>query len=1255
MSFNVRGLGHPIKRKRILTFLKKEKADVALLQETHLSSEEHKKLKRDWVGQVYFSSFASNKRGVATLIHKNLPFIFKEQFNDPEGRYVLIHGTLYGRELTLLNIYAPNADCPKFMIKMITLFSQYNTEFGTIAGDFNCCMESSLDKSSPFASNPNASKALKMASNDAGLVDVWREFNPLVKDYTFYSARHKTYSRLDFFLVPQGLLPSVNSCSIGSILISDHAPVYLRLLLHEQIHSTRYWKFNSSFLTNTEACNNIRQWLEQYRQENEASPVTPAVIWDAAKAVLRGQLISYASARKKKINKQTEQLKTELSCLEQLHKQSPTEANKKKLNTVRNSLNLLQIDHAKKLLFFTKQHYHEYGNKPSKLLAYQLKKEQAERTIKCIRNAAGQLKYDLQSIKSSFFDYYTKLYTSDNPSEVDIKLFLQQICLPSISEEEKELLDSPFTSKEVFQAILSLPTGKAPGLDGYPVEFYKAFWPQIEPLFMPMITDFVQNGTLPETLKIAAISLIHKKDKDASECSSFRPISLLPVDFKIISKLIARRLENLLPKLINPDQSGFVKTRNEFDNVRRLLNIIDHSALYKQPALIISLDAEKAFDRVEWPYLFSVLKKFNIGDRCLGWIKSMYSNPQAQICVNGTLSEKLGLHRGCRQGCPLSPFLFNLAIEPFAEAVRLSSKISGICIDKIENRISLYADDIILYLNNPENSVPAALDLINTFGRISGYKINLSKSNAFLMNMPISNKLKTISPFTWSQTGFKYLGVNVSPNLKDLFHINYPPLIKKIKEDLEHWNLLPISLLGRINVIKMNILPRINFLFQSLPCYLNKDFFKNVNKLISSFIWKNSTPRISFKTLTNTKEKGGLGLPDLQLYYWSAQIKGMIGWIQPSRTAHWTDIEEALCSPIPLTSLPFINNMGKLPPVTRTYVIHNILRAWQDAKRFCGFSAKISMLAPLSPNPDLPSSLGKSLFIKWKEHGICQFRDLFINDTLKSFIDLRQEFKIPRQDFYKYLQIRHLIISHEKRGQLSLKLSNIEEILVNSESLKGKISEIYSALLEYYNSSLGSLKNVWQRDLGYNFNDDQWEAICQNTFIPLSNNRIIEQNYKFIHRMYLTPLRLSKMYPNVSPRCHRCKTYLGSIMHVFWECKKLKFFWKAVQDFTAKALQVPLDNTPTLYLFGTELNKTLDPISIKRLGIISYLAKKCILLNWNQQKPPTFELFIKLLNETMPLEQYTYYLKNKGDAFQKIWMPLMILSMNTSDVCSQYV
>uniref|UniRef100_A0AAR2JIC8 exodeoxyribonuclease III n=1 Tax=Pygocentrus nattereri TaxID=42514 RepID=A0AAR2JIC8_PYGNA len=142
VSWNVKGIGHVVKRKKILTFLKKEKVSIALLQETHLSNTEHLKLKRDWVGQIYFSSFGPNRRGTAILVHKNVPFILEKEDYDPEGRYILVTGFIFGQHLTILNIYAPNEDCPRFMSRMVLLFNQHCKGFGLIAGDFNCILNS---------------------------------------------------------------------------------------------------------------------------------------------------------------------------------------------------------------------------------------------------------------------------------------------------------------------------------------------------------------------------------------------------------------------------------------------------------------------------------------------------------------------------------------------------------------------------------------------------------------------------------------------------------------------------------------------------------------------------------------------------------------------------------------------------------------------------------------------------------------------------------------------------------------------------------------------------------------------------------------------------------------------------------------------------------------------------------------------------------------------------------------------------------
>lgn len=143
---------------------------------------------------------------------------------------------------------------------------------------------------------------------------------------------------------------------------------------------------------------------------------------------------------------------------------------------------------------------------------------------------------------------------------------------------------------------------------------------------------------------------------------------------------MARRLEKVLPYIIKEDQTGFVKGRNSYDNMRRLLNVIQLSQGSVDPALVLSLDAEKAFDQVEWSYLHYVLEEFGLGGYFANWVKILYNTPTAAALTNGLRSSNFPLYRGNRQGDPLSPLLFDIAIEPLAQAVRQNALISGILV-----------------------------------------------------------------------------------------------------------------------------------------------------------------------------------------------------------------------------------------------------------------------------------------------------------------------------------------------------------------------------------------------------------------------------------------------------------------------------------------------------------------------------------------------------------------------------------------------
>ena len=196
--------------------------------------------------------------------------------------------------------------------------------------------------------------------------------------------------------------------------------------------------------------------------------------------------------------------------------------------------------------------------------------------------------------------------------------------------------------------------------------------------------------------------------------------------------------------------------------------------------------------------------------------------PCASVITNGMRSPAFTVRRGTRQGCPISPLLFALAMEPLAEAIRIDPLVTGIQVGSLQHKFSLYADDILLYLSNPEASIVRAVEIIRSFGQFSGYKVNYSKSEAMPMTPNVSLSSNCSAPFCWSPSGFVYLGIHVTPTLSGLYKANFVPLIRRIKGDLARWMVLPLSLLGRVNLFQINILPQLLYPFQMILVLLTR-------------------------------------------------------------------------------------------------------------------------------------------------------------------------------------------------------------------------------------------------------------------------------------------------------------------------------------------------------------------------------------------------------------------------------------------------
>ena len=365
-------------------------------------------------------------------------------------------------------------------------------------------------------------------------------------------------------------------------------------------------------------------------------------------------------------------------------------------------------------------------------------------------------------------------------------------------------------------------------------------------------------------------------------------LSLLNTDYKILTKAIAKRLEKVLPKVINPDQTGYIKNRYIGENIRLISDIMTYTEEKNIPGIALFIDFKKAFDTIEWEFINRCLQAFNFGPDIQTWVKILYNNVSSCIVNNGFASEFFPLERGVRQGCPLSGLLFVIGIELLARAIKNDDNIKGISVGERVIKVSLYADDTTVFVRDPD-SIAHLLTLLQKFKNLSGLEINTTKTEGMWLGR-WKNKSDTPFGFRWPRDPIKALGIFFSYDEDKTNELNFAEKIRNLEKTLNSWKKRNLTLYGKINIVKTFGLSKL--IYNASVLAIPEHFIKETEKLIFDFIWGGKPAKIKKSTIIGEKKQGGLKMIDFNIMNKALKV-AWIPRLQTRSDASWKIIPEA--------------------------------------------------------------------------------------------------------------------------------------------------------------------------------------------------------------------------------------------------------------------------------------------------------------------------------------------------------------------------
>lgn len=458
-------------------------------------------------------------------------------------------------------------------------------------------------------------------------------------------------------------------------------------------------------------------------------------------------------------------------------------------------------------------------------------------------------------------------------------------------------LEVPITEEEVWRTIKHLPLDKAPGPDGLTGRFYRICWEVIKDDIMRAISavwsrKFIGFGVLNSTF----ITLIPKVE-GAEHPKDFRLISLVHSFSKIITKILANRLATKLQQMVSPNQSAFIKGRFIQDNFMIVQQTVRYLYQQRQPRLLLKLDISKAFDSVSWPFLLEVLQHLGFGTIWRDIISGLLASSSTQVLVNGIPGDCISHRRGLRQGDPLSPMLFILVMDVLCRMITKAHNeemLLPLSTRALHHRISLYADDVVLFLRPNAQDIGITIDILELFGEASGLKTNLQKSNVLPIkcDQPELEVVQELLPCNISEFPCRYLGLPLS--LKKLTRAQIQSIIDRIADQLPGWK---ADLMTRAG-IKVQIQFVLNGMLIYLAMAIDLPIWaqKELSKLQRGYLWRGREDArgghclVAWDIVCRPYELGGLGLPNLKYLGWALRMRWL--WLrrtEPQRP--WTQLD----------------------------------------------------------------------------------------------------------------------------------------------------------------------------------------------------------------------------------------------------------------------------------------------------------------------------------------------------------------------------